>query len=84
MTLPLADLQRLLPDAVGVPLREEDGVFHPGDAGWELRVTRLEPRPLGRLALERLSLDWAFRDLDQVEREALIARFRLHFHKGGG
>ena len=86
MTLAWAELLRLLPQAVGGGFHRVGDAFVQGDAerGWRLRVTRLQGPRLGALELERLGLEWEFLGFSPQEQEAFLARFRLHFHKGGG
>jgi hypothetical protein len=86
MTLTRADLLRLLPAAVGGGFEQDGDEFRHGDGarGWRLRVADAPGARLGPVTLHRLALDFEFRGFTAPEREAFLARFRLHFHKGGG
>lgn len=87
MTTTLADFRRLLPAAVGhVEFVEEHGAFvhRDGARGWRIGLAPLPQLRLGLIGLERHRLDFRFSGYSAAEIEAFMARFEMHFRRGGG
>ena len=83
MTIGREDFLRRLPQAVG-GFVEDGNTFIADDHRWRLRITPLASDRLGVLDLERLRVEFDFPGLGAAERDAFLARFRLHYHRGGG
>jgi len=83
MTIGRADFLRRLPQAVGDFLQNGDTFHDPGHR-WRLRITPLTGSRLGNIDLERLMVEFDFPGLAPAGRDAFLARFRLHYHRGGG
>lgn len=86
MTLSRADFLRILPALAGAPFREEAGWFRSADPDgpWAIRLTPLAPIALGALVLERQRVQLALAGLGAAAEAAFLARFWLHFQRGGG
>ena len=83
MTIDRDDFLRRLPQAVGDFVEDGDAI-QAVDQRWRLRITPLPGGRLGLLDLERLRVEFDFPGFGPAEREAFLARFRLHYHRGGG
>jgi len=87
MTTTLAEFRRRLPAAVGHDsFLEEDGAFvHcEGPRGWRIGLEPLPELRTGQIRLERHRLDFQFSGYSTREIEDFMARFELHFRRGGG
>lgn len=87
MTTTLADFRRRLPAAVGhVPFVEEEGTFvHcQGARSWRIGLEPLPQLTAGLMLLERHRLDFRFSGYSTQEIEDFMARFEMHFRRGGG
>lgn len=86
MTITLAEFRSRLPEAVGGAFEESGHHFHGRDGSrtWQLRILPLPGRRLGALSLDRLNVELEFDGYTAAEVEAFLARFRLHYHRGGG
>ena len=87
MTTTLEEFRRRLPAAVGnVPFVEESGAFvcRDGERGWRIGIAPLPRFEAGLLQLERYRLDFRFEGYSEREIEEFMARFELHFRRGGG
>jgi hypothetical protein len=87
MTTTRAELRRLLPAAVNhVPFVEEDGAFvhREGARSWRIRIEPLPQLRVGAVRLERYRIDFDFSGFAAGEIEDFMARFELHFRRGGG
>ena len=83
MTIDRDDFLRRLPQAVG-PFIEEGDTFRSPDDRWQLWIAQLAASRIGAIDLPRLRVEFDFPGLGPAEREAFLARFRLHYHRGGG
>lgn len=83
MTIDRDDFLRRLPRAVG-PFLEEGDAFRSTDGRWRLTVMPMASDRIGVIELQRLRVAFEFPGLGPAEREAFLARFRLHYHRGGG
>jgi len=87
MTTTLEEFRRRLPAAVGdVPFVEEGAVFVHREDGRSWRIG-LEPLPhlrAGAMQLERYRVDFQFVGYAEREIEDFMARFEMHFRRGGG
>lgn len=82
-----AELLRLLPAAVGglTFIDSGESFTHRADGrSWRIRMTPLPERVLGLLRWRPLRLDFSFEGYDPAEIESFMARFELHFWRGGG
>ena len=87
MTTTRADFLRLLPAAVDeVPFVDEGEAFThiEGARSWRIGLICLPPLRIGLLRLERHQVDFDFIGYSAVEIEIFMARFELHFRRGGG
>jgi len=87
MTTTLEEFRRRLPAAVGnAPFVEEGGAFahRDGGRGWRIGVEPLPRFRAGLIELERYRLDFRFEGYSEREIEDFMARFELHFRRGGG
>lgn len=87
MTVTQADFLRLLPAAVGgEAFVEETGVFHHREPqrAWRIEFEPLPELRIGLIRLERHRVGLAFEGYREAEIEAFMARFELHFRRGGG
>ena len=77
------DFVRLLPQATGEgAIREIDGGF--SGKGWSLRLTRIAPREIGLVRLERHRVEIDFDGLSAEQQERFMQRFTLYYQRGGG
>lgn len=83
MTIDRDDFLRRLPRAVGDFVEAGDAI-QAVDQRWRLRITPLAASRIGAIDLPRLRVAFDFPGLGPAEREAFLARFRLHYHRGGG
>ena len=83
MTISREEFLRVLPAAAGCDFQEEAGGFRSADPGrpWSLRLTALPPLALGSLAMARQRVEL---ELPAASAEEFLARFWLHFRRGGG
>ena len=82
-----ADFLRLLPAAVDhVPFIDDGEAFayREGARGWRIGLVCLPPLRIGLIRLERHQVDFDFFGYSGVEIEDFMARFELHFRRGGG
>ena len=87
MTTTLEEFRRRLPAAVGDdPFVEVDGAFvhREGGRGWRIGVEPLPRLKAGLIALERHRVGFQFSGYSEREIEEFMARFELHFRRGGG
>ena len=87
MSTTLDEFRRRLPAAVGnVPFVEEEGAFahRDGERGWRIGVAPLPRFKAGLMELERYRVDFRFSGYSEREIEEFMARFELHFRRGGG
>jgi hypothetical protein len=87
MTTTRSDFRRLLPAAVNhVPFVEEEGAFvhREGARNWRIALTSLPQLQLGAIRLERYRIDFEFAGYSAIEIEHFMARFEMHFRRGGG
>jgi hypothetical protein len=76
-------LQRLLHDSPHE--RAHDGVtFQLGGGRVEIRLGPEQDRRLGRFRLPRTLVEMRFDDCERGAVDAFVARFDLHFRRGGG
>jgi hypothetical protein len=81
------ELLRWLPGATGhAPAREEQGELVLSVGGGEVRIAAVErpPRRIAGIVLPVLAVRFRFVGLDAAAREAFLARWDLHTHRGGG
>ncbi len=82
-----AELLRLLPAAVGGEHYIDDGesVWHGTNGrGWRITITPLPDRALGLVRWQSMRLEFSFDGYDPAEIDSFMARFELHFRRGGG
>lgn len=87
MSTTRADFLRLLPAAVNHVAFAEEGeafVHREGARGWRIGLQPLPPLRIGQVRLERHRVDFDFSGFAPAEIEAFMARFELHFRRGGG
>ena len=87
MTTTLMDFRRRLPAAVGdVPFVEEGGTFvhREGGRSWRIALESLPQLRAGLMRLERQRLDFEFNGYSAGEVDEFMARFEMHFRRGGG
>lgn len=87
MTTTRADFLRLLPGAVGHAAYVDEGdafVHREGARHWRIGFAPLPALRLGPVRLERFQLDFGFAGYSAREVEDFMARFELHFRRGGG
>lgn len=87
MTVTRAEFLRLLPAAVGHAkfVEETDGFAHrDGDRAWRIAFTRLPELRIALVRLERHRVEFNFEGYGDDEIAAFLARFELHFRRGGG
>jgi hypothetical protein len=81
-----ADFTRRLPGLADVEYNAERDQFDHIEPARRWSVRLLNPRER-RIALARLpvvDVELAFKGYAQAEVDAFMARFRAHFHRGGG
>lgn len=83
MTIDRDDFLRRLPRAVG-PFLEEGDTYRSADGRWQLTIMPMGSDRIGAIDLPRLRVAFDFPGLGPAERETFLARFRLHYHRGGG
>ena len=87
MTTTRPEFRRLLPAAVGhAPFAEVNGAFVHADGARRWRI-ELEPLPrlsIGLIRLECHRVGFDFRGYSAGEIADFMARFELHFRRGGG
>ena len=86
-TISREDVLRLLPAAVGgLPFIDsgEEFVHRADGRGWRIRLTPLPERALGLIRWRPMRLDFSFEAYDPAEIDSFMARFELHFRRGGG
>lgn len=87
MTTTRTDFLRLLPAAVGhVAFAAEGDAFVHRDGAREWRIG-LQPLPdlrIGLIRLQRYRVDFSFAGWSEAAIDAFMARFELHFRRGGG
>ena len=82
-----AEFLRVLPAAVGDAEFVEEGdtfVHREGARRWRIRFGSLPELRLGLIRLERHQIEIAFEGYTAEEIDAFMARFELHFRRGGG
>jgi hypothetical protein len=87
MSISRADFLRLLPRALGGAHFRENGnsfLYAEGERTWLLTLHPLQALDLGALRLERYKVEWVFSGFTEAEIHASVARFELHFRRGGG
>lgn len=87
MTVTRADFLRLLPAAVsGVVFVEERAAFLHRDRhrSWRIAFEPLPEMRIGLIRLERHRIGFQFEGYAEDEIEVFMARFELHFRRGGG
>jgi len=87
MSISRSEFLRLLPKVTGgVPMAVEGDVFTHAENGrkWCSTLRSLPQLRAGSLWLERLGIHWRFSGYEKEELEAIVRRFELHFHRGGG
>ena len=84
MTISREDFLRILPAAAGTGIVEEAELVRSADPGrpWSIRLTPLAPLVLGSLAMDRQRVELELPEGSAAE--AFLARFWLHFRRGGG
>jgi hypothetical protein len=70
----------------GATFRESGNEFlhAEGERTWLLTLHPLQALELGVLRMERYRVEWVFSGFTEAEVQASVARFELHFHRGGG
>jgi hypothetical protein len=87
MTISREEFLRILPGAVGATAYRASGTLiqHEGPGcGWRIELAPMPELRIGLLALARHRVTIAFRGCSGPERSAFLARFELHFRRGGG
>ena len=87
MTVTRADFLRLLPAAVGGAMfvEEPDAFQHrEPQRAWRIAFEPLPELRIGLIRLERHRVGFAFEGYREAEIEAFMARFELHYRRGGG
>lgn len=87
MTTTRADFLRLLPAAVNHVAFVEEGeafVYRDDSRSWRIGFQPLPRLQLGLIRLERHRIAFAFTGYSTAEIEDFMARFELHFRRGGG
>jgi hypothetical protein len=87
MTISREEFLRILPGAVGAtgyrasgPLIEHEG----SGCAWRIELAPMPELRIGLLALARHRVTIAFKGGSAADRAAFLARFELHFRRGGG
>lgn len=87
MTISRDEFLRILPGAVGATgYRASDTLieYEGQGCGWRIELAPMPELRIGLLALARHRVTIAFRGCGAAERAAFLARFELHFRRGGG
>jgi len=87
MTISRDDFLRVLPAAVDQEnLRVDGDQIRPldGDRRWRIVLSALDDLRLGSIRLPRQRVEIFLADDDADDRSRFLARFELHFRRGGG
>jgi hypothetical protein len=87
MTTTRADFVRLLPAAVGHMEFMDCGdafTHQAAGRGWRIGFAAMPELRIGLIRLERHRVDFSFSGYSEAEIDAFLARFELHFRRGGG
>ena len=87
MTISRDEFLRILPGAVGGADHQVGDALVEGRArecGWRIELAPMPELRIGLLALARHRVTIAFKGCSEADRAAFLARFELHFRRGGG
>jgi hypothetical protein len=87
MSITRAEFLRALPAAVNRdPFVDEGDAFvhRQGERRWRIGFNPLPEFHMGPVRLERHRIDFGFEGYSEAEIAEFLARFELHFRRGGG